>query len=140
MINCLTYWLLEKINPLYIRIIINMYLNKKLKFSYNGATSRCFSVSNGLNQGGMLSPTLLWVYVDGMLEKLKESWYGSKYCGGVGFADYLFLLTPSSICLEKQIVDICVVYTDQFDITFNGHNSQVIVFGMKVVDIMPDIY
>lgn len=43
----------------------------------------------------MLSPHHCGMYVDGMLEKVKESGYGwkvgSKYCCGVGFADGLFL-------------------------------------------------
>ncbi len=62
----------------------------KLKVSYNGVTCRYFSVSNGVKQGGVLSSTLFGVYVDGMLEKLKESEYGckvgNKFCAGVGFA------------------------------------------------------
>ncbi len=53
----------RKSNPLYIRILHNMYLNQKLKVSYNGVTCRCFSVSNGVKQGGVLSSTLQAVYV-----------------------------------------------------------------------------
>ncbi len=61
----------------------------------------------------MLSPILFGVYVDGMLEKRKDLGYGckggSKFCGGVGFADGLFLLTPTIFALKK-IVNICVEY------------------------------
>ncbi len=77
----------RKIKPLFIRLLSNVYLNQKLNVSYNGVTSRCFSVSNGIKQGGVLSPTLFGLYVDGMLQKRKESGYGckvgSKFCGGL---------------------------------------------------------
>ncbi len=82
-----------------------MYLTKKLGVGYIGVTSRCVSVSNKVKQGGVLSPTHFGVYVDGMLEKHKESGYpfkvGSKYCGDVGFADGLFFINPYSIGLKK---------------------------------------
>ncbi len=120
-----------------------MYLNQKVKVSYNGVISRCFSVSNGVKQGGVLSPTLFGVYVDGMLDKPKESGYGCKvgsmFCGGVGFADDLFLLTPTIFDLKK-IVNICEEHADQFDIKFNGCKSKVIVFGMNGLGIIPEIY
>ncbi len=110
----------RKIKPLYIRLLSNMYLNQQLKVSYNGVTSKCFPVSNGVKQGGVLSPTLFVVYVDDMLEKRKESGYGckvgSKFYGGVGFADDLFLLNPTIFALKK-IINICVKYADQFVIS-----------------------
>ncbi len=72
-------------------------------------------ISNGVTQGGVHSPTLLGVYVDGMLEKPKESAYGckvgSKFYIGVGFGDALFLLT-STIFALKKIVNICDEYAD----------------------------
>ncbi len=127
----------RKINPLYIRLLCSMYHNQKLKVSYNGVTSRCFSVSNEVKQGGVLSPTLFGEYVDGMLEKLKECMYGckvgSKFCGD------LFLLTPTIFAL-KNTINICEEYADQFDIKFNGCKSKVIVFSMKGLGIIPEIY
>ncbi len=89
-----------------------------------------------------ISPTLFEVYVDCMLEQLKDSGYGCKvgikYCGCVGFTDNLFVLIPTLFALNK-IVDICEMYAGQFDITFNVHKSKRKGFGMKGVAIMPEI-
>ncbi len=38
----------RKINPLNIRLLSNVYLNQTLKVNYNGVTSGCFSLSNGV--------------------------------------------------------------------------------------------
>ncbi len=40
----------------------------------------------------------------------------------------------------KKIVNICEEYADEFDIKFNGRKSKVIVFGMKGLGIIPEIY
>ncbi len=40
----------------------------------------------------------------------------------------------------KNIVNICEEYADHFNIKFNGRKSKVIVFGMKGLRIIPEIY
>ncbi len=78
-----------------------------------------------------------------MLEKRMESGYsckvGSKYCGGVSFADDLFLLMPTLVALQN-IVNICELFAIQFNITFNGCKNKVLVFEMKGVESMSEIY
>ncbi len=46
-------------NPLYIRLLSNVYHNQKLNVSYNGVTSRCVSVSNGVKQSVCFLPLFL---------------------------------------------------------------------------------
>ncbi len=41
----------RKTNPLYTRILSNMYLIQILKVSYNEVTSTCVSVTKGVKQG-----------------------------------------------------------------------------------------
>ena len=63
---------------------------------WNGICSAGFGVSNGVRQGGVLSPVLFSVYMDGLLYKLKESgvgcYWGCPFVGGLCYADDLVLL------------------------------------------------
>ncbi len=47
-------------NPLYIRLLImSMYINKNLRVTFNGNSSKWFNVINGIKQGGVLSLTFM---------------------------------------------------------------------------------
>lgn len=117
--------------PMYSRLLINMYTNQKLRVRWNGTISECFSATNGVKQGGVISPILFCVYMDGLLTKLANSKYGC-YMGGVfagafGYADDLKLLAPSVFALHKM-AQICESYAQKFDILFNAKKSQVIIY------------
>ena len=57
-----------------------------------------FSVSNGVRQGGVLSPFLFAVYLDSLLKELSLSGVGCRwhwmFAGVVSFADDIVLLAP----------------------------------------------
>ncbi len=96
----------HKMNQLYIRLLMSMYINQKLMVTFNENSSEWFNVTNGVEQGGVLSPTLFGIYIDGMLFQLKESgigcYIGDVYCGGLGYADDLTLLVPTIKGLKKM--------------------------------------
>ncbi len=119
-------------NTLYIRLLMFMYINQKLRVTFNGNSSEWFNVTNGGKQGGVLSPTLFSVYIDGMLLQMKESGSGCHIgdvcCGGLGYTNDLTLLIPTVKCLKK-IIHVCEKYAIEFNITFNGSKSQLVIFG-----------
>ncbi len=55
-----------------------MYFNQKLKVSYSGVTSICFSVSNGVKQGWVAFSHSFWGVYRWYVRKRKESGYGCK--------------------------------------------------------------
>ena len=63
--------------------------------SWNNCFSKYFSISNGVKQGGVLSPTLFSIYIDKLLLKLKESGYGCHlneiYMGALAYADDIYI-------------------------------------------------
>ena len=66
-----------------------------------------FRVSNGVRQGGVLSPVLFSVYNDELLHKLKDSGVGCYMgCEFAGYADDLALLVPSPSAL-RIMLHIC---------------------------------
>ena len=119
-------------SPITIRLLLNMYLNQKIQVKWNGKLSLPFSVTNGVRQGGVLSPVFFSIYVDELLIKLKNSGYGchigNYYYGALGYADDIVLICPTKDGLRKMI-QICESYAAEHDILFNGNKSNLLIFG-----------
>ena len=71
---------------------------------WGNTTSQNLKVSNGVWQGGLLSPIMFALYMDDMLENLKRSnlgcHIGNVFFGGLGYADDSILLTLSISALN----------------------------------------
>ena len=78
--------------PLLVRALLDMYVNQHLYVRWNGVISDKFVASNGVKQGGIISPTLFCLYIDDLLIKLSKSGYGCymgpHFCGALGYTDY----------------------------------------------------
>ena len=123
--------------PLTVRLLLQMYLNQTLHVKWDDIISRQFNVTNGVRQGGVLSPLLFSVYIDDLMNALESHGMGccigQKLCGAAGYADDIILLGPTSSGL-RQMIDICEKYADLHDIIFNGIKSKVLVYNKKVTD------
>ena len=53
----------RKLSPVVIRALLTWYSDQKVSVLWNGYQSSKFGVTNGVHQGGVLSPTLFTVYV-----------------------------------------------------------------------------
>ena len=122
----------KKMCPITIRLLLNMYLNQKIQVKWNGKLSQPFEVTNGVRQGGVLSPLFFSIYIDDLLLKLKNAGIGchigNYYFGALGYADDIVLLCPTKEGLRKMI-RICETYADEHDLIFNGNKSKLLVFG-----------
>ena len=49
-----------------------------MRVRWDKSLSNSFSVSNGVRQGGVLSPILFSVHLDGLLQKLADSGVGCR--------------------------------------------------------------
>ena len=118
--------------PLTVRLLLNMYTKQKLQVKWNNSISSKFGVTNGVRQGGVLSPLLFTVYIDELLEKLKRKGIGCHlglhFVGALGYADDIILLCPSVAGL-KIMIKICEEYAKEHSIKFNGNKSKYLVFG-----------
>ena len=118
--------------PLIVRLLLNMYTNQKLQVKWNNCISAKFNVTNGVRQGGILSPLFFSVYIDDLLVKLKNNavgcHIGNHYVGAFGYADDLILLCPSVSGMRKMI-RVCEDYANDHSILFNGKKSKYLVFG-----------
>ncbi len=96
----------KKVCPLYCRILLNIYLNQKLKVRWDSTHSQYFNVSNGVKQGGVISLILFCIYMDGLFNEVANSGVECYISGASGYAVDLKLLTPSVKALK--ILAACV--------------------------------
>ena len=79
-----------------------------------------FKVTNGVRQGGILSPKLFIVYMDDLSDQLKNSNIGGNFGSGqlfnhISYADDMCLLSFSSAGMQK-LVNICDQYSNDHDL------------------------
>ena len=102
-----------------------------IRVSWAGLLSNPFNAVNGVKQGGVLSPVLFCIYIDGLLTKFSESgvgcYIGDNFLGSLGYADDIVLIAPSPSAMRKLFA-ICDGYASDFDIIFNADKSKFIVF------------
>ena len=62
----------RKMCPVVLRLTMNMYINQSIQVKWNSIVSSNCYISNGVKQGGCISPTLFSVYLNGLIEKLRK--------------------------------------------------------------------
>ena len=90
-----------------------MYSNQKLCIKWGTQTSSFFTISNGVCQGGILSPVLFSIYMDDFSVLLSQSGIGchieGKCINHVFYADDLCLMAPCAIILQ-ELINMCFKY------------------------------
>ena len=118
--------------PFVMRLTLNMYLGQQTSVRWGTTQSAPFSVSNGVKQGGVLSPTLFSVYLDELLSRIKNSGAGChiglESFAAFAYADDVVLLSPS-LCGLKRLLTICAEYAREYNVLFNASKSKMIVLG-----------
>ena len=131
----------RNVSPLICRLLLYMYRNQNLRVRWGNTYSDNFSVRNGVKQGGVISPIIFCVYMDGLISRLIASnvgcWMGNVYTGVPAYADDFKLLAPSVKALDTML-DICIKYAEEYDVVFND-KSQLIVFNSKEDDDQPPV-
>ena len=93
-----------------VRIIAFWYQTQTMCVKWGKVNSAYFNVSNGVRQGGILSPKLFAIYVDNFSHELtlcKSGCYIDDQCmNHVMYADDICLMAPSAIGLQKML-DVC---------------------------------
>ena len=125
--------------PPLLAFLQNWYKDQAIQVRWNDVLSQPFGVSNGVRQGGVLSPILFTVYIDELINMLSQQdigcHYGPYFCGVLGYADDIVLLSPSPCGLRCQLTT-CETFASSFNLTFNSSKSQLICFS-KVKNSIP---
>ena len=90
-----------------------------------------FKVTNGVRQGGILSPQLFNIYIDGLSDILNKysagGSIGGKRINHMLYADDLCIVSLSSAGLQ-QLLTICDQYCAMHSITFNVNKNLYVCF------------
>ena len=93
--------------------------------------SDSFNVTNSVCQGGIQSPQLFNIYIDGLSNILNKSSIGgsigSKQINHMLYADDLCIVSLSSAGLQ-QLLSICDQYCAMHSVTFNVKKSVCMIF------------
>lgn len=129
----LNFWVLfqklldRNLPPIIVRLLAFWYTNQKFIVRWGSTTSSAFGVSNGVRQGGVLSPYLFNVYMDGLSAILNQSNIGCVI-NNVSFNHFMYaddtvLVAPSAMGLQKLIC-LCENYADSCEVIFNSMKSK----------------
>ena len=85
--------LLDRNTPgLLVHFLITWYSSQSCIVSWDGSVFTPFSISNGVRQGGVLSSVLFNVYMDILLNMLKDCGVGCYWDGVLALWDMLMIL------------------------------------------------
>jgi hypothetical protein len=113
-----------------VRILINFYTSNFVRVQWCGVVSDYFLAINGVKQGGVSSPVLFCVYIDGLLTALLSAgvgcYIGDNYVGALAYADDIVLLAPSASALRTMLA-VCDNYANEYSIQFNATKTKCLV-------------
>jgi hypothetical protein len=125
-----------------INIFKFWYRNQSNCIRWAGECSDAFKMECGVRQGGLTSPKLFNLYINGLIEELCRAHVGchlGNICvNNISYADDMVLLAPSVGALRK-LLNICEKYTSSHGLLYNIKKSQYMIFkaGNKCLDVVP---
>ena len=107
-------------------------MNQWATVLWNGSLSHKFSISNGVRQGGVLSPILFTIYIDDLLVELEKQGVGCFwrhfFVGAVCYADDIALIAPSQSAL-RLMLRTCSEFASSHSLIFNTSKTQLVEFS-----------
>lgn len=121
----------RKLCPIVTRFLLMLYTNQSIRVQWGSYISTLCIVSNGVKQGGVMSPILFTIYIDELLNRLRSEQLGCHighiFSGALGYADDVILLAPTLFSLRRML-DVCKQFADEYDVLFNSSKSKLMFF------------
>jgi hypothetical protein len=117
-----------------VKILAFWYSHQSMCVKWGDLFSEKFNVSNGVRQGGILSPSFFNVYMDDLSKQLSSTNIGCNMAGRfinhLGYADDMSLLTLTSGGMQK-LLDICSQYGVENDVIYHKKKTVCMLFKPK---------
>ena len=112
----------RKIPKAIVNLFVYWYQAQTFYVRWGNCLSEPFHATNGVRQGGILSPYLFNLYIDELSNKLNKANIGcyinSQPVNHLVYADDMVILAPSPRALQ-QLLNICNEYAIEYDISYN---------------------
>ena len=122
-----------------VRILQIWYSTQTFSVQWGCVSSIPFKVSNGVRQGGILSPVLFNIYVNCLSVKLASvstGCYVNDVCyNHLIYADDTVLLAPSPRALQT-LIDTCADYAKDNDLIFNAKKTKTVYKTQTLITCM----
>jgi hypothetical protein len=124
----------SSIDTVVYKSFLNMYTDMVSQVKYRGCLSDWFPVLQGTRQGGVSSPRLYLLYINGLIDELEKSGLGlcvyNTCFASPTVADDMCLISLSKTSLDKML-DICYNYSCKWRYSYNPSKCAVLVFNEK---------
>ena len=99
-----------------------------------GLLSELFTISFGVKQGGILSPSLFHAYIDDLIYTCTNAEIGAVFnkinVSIIVYADDIILISSVDSHLQK-LLNICTSYSETWRLKFNPNKSNIVEFGKQ---------
>jgi len=123
-----------------VRLLLSWYRQQTLQVKWGTNYSSPFTVTNGVRQGGVLSPYLFAIYLDELSIQLGSARVGctvrNMVVNHLMFADDVCVFSTSISGLQC-LLNICCDYAAEHEITFNAMKQLVFCFAQKSINNLP---
>lgn len=134
------YWklfrkLLDRNTPKYlVNLLVFWYSHQEFLVRWGNRMSGSFKTSNGIRQGGILSPYLYNAYTDELSNALSGVGIGcnihNKCINSLSYADDMVLIAPTANALQK-LINKCHSFATQHDIIYNTTKTECMIIPPK---------
>ncbi len=121
-----------------VRSMLDLYQRQVVRSVWKDHLSKGFGTSNGIRQGGIISPILFCVYMDVLLKRLEAEGVGCQigkhYFDALSYANDLTLAVPRIAELRKML-EICGKYGEEFSVDYNPTKTVYVAFSKQKVEV-----
>lgn len=128
-----------------VRLLCFWYTTQTFVVKWQDTISSSFTVSNGVRQGGVLSPYLYNIFIDELSILLNNSFTGcvinSTFINHLFYADDSVILAPSPTALQR-LINVCETYANNNDIQYNVEKTRCMCIKPKDLKniYVPEVY